>query len=75
MLDQQDVQLIPLKQKDAISTVAVNPMESHYSLAVGFESGSIELFEENSNNSPLLRGKHSSVLSLAFSKQVFYHYP
>lgn len=73
----QSVQVIPLKRMPmgAITTVAMNPIESNYSLAVGYESGSIELLKEQSSNNSLdlLHGKNSSVLSLAFSEQVCYY--
>ena len=70
----QSVQVMPLKRMPmgAITTLALNPMESNYSLAVGYESGSIELLKEQSNNNCLLRGKTNPVLSLAFSEQVCY---
>lgn len=54
---------------EPITVLALNPMETNYYLAVGHQSGSIELYEEHSNNS-LLRGKNNPVLSLAFPEQV-----
>ena len=73
----QSVQVTPLKRMPmgAITTVALNPIESNCSLALGYESGNIELLKEcSSNNSlDLLHGKNSSVLSLAFSEQVRYY--
>lgn len=71
----QSVQVMPLKRvpMGAITTLALNPMESNYSLAVGYESGIIELLKEQSNNNSLLHGKNNPVLSLAFSEQVCYY--
>ena len=54
---------------EPMTVLALNP---NY-LAVGHESGSIELHEEHSNNNSLLRGKNNPVLSLAFSEQVCYY--
>lgn len=71
----QCVQVMPLKRMPmgAITTLALNPMESNYSIAVGYESGIIELLKEQSNNNSLLHGKNNPVLSLAFSEQVCYY--
>ena len=70
--DFQDVRVISLKRipKGAITAVALNPVETNYSLAVGFESGRIELLKENSSSSDLLCGRNNPILSLAFSEQV-----
>lgn len=71
-LDEHNLRLVPLKMmpKDSINTVVLNPIEDQYSLAVGLDSGSIELLKEQSNNCSHLCGQKNSVLSLAFSEQV-----
>jgi hypothetical protein len=65
---------MPLQQMlmEPITVLALNPMETYYYLAVGYESGSIELHQEHSSNR-LLRGRNNPVLSLAFSEQVCYY--
>ena len=67
--------VIALKKmlREPITTLALNPVESNCSLAVGYESGSIELHKEHPSNNSLLRGKNNPVLSLAFSEQVGYY--
>lgn len=72
-LDKYNLQAGPLKRisKDSMNSLALNPVEDCYSVAIGFESGSIELLTEQSSNSIVLHGyTHDPVLSLAFSAQV-----
>lgn len=56
--------------KNEISAVALNSIGDHCSLAVGFESGCIELLREQFDDRSLLRGHKDSVLSLGLSGQV-----
>ena len=71
-LDEHYMQAAPLRrmQKNSINTIALNPIEDNYILAIGFESGNIELLSEQSSNYCVFSGKKDSVLSLALSAQV-----
>ena len=74
-LDEHCLCLKPLKrvQKDRISTVTLNSVDDHYSLVIGFESGDIQLLQEQSGYQCLQGTRHNdSVLSLSLSGQVWH---
>ena len=55
--------------------MTLNAVDDHYSLVIGFESGDIQLLQEQSGYQCLQGTRHNdSVLSLALSGQVWHQF-